>query len=98
MTLTELAEFLSDGLHPGFEVRERHLFWRQGPVSISIEPVSPSARDRGNWVFKAQSENPAVMTIDGADGFPRYYFSPTSLVLEVWAWLEARGLRARRNS
>ena len=43
-------------------------------------------------LFHAQSHDPAEITIDHADLFPRYYFSEVAFAIELDKWLEARGL------
>ena len=47
--------------------------------------------DRGRWLLNADSKDPTKITLDWADGFPRYYFEDECLLREMKAWLFARG-------
>ena len=58
-------------------------------VQVFFQRVSWTARDRGNWVFVANSTS-YLIDIDGADSFPRYYFDYECMLKEIQAWLEHR--------
>jgi hypothetical protein len=60
---------------------------------VSLEKRRPGC-DRGNFYAKVYPK-PGYefkIYIDGADGFPRYYFDETRAKLELEAWLSRRGL------
>ena len=69
-------------------------------IDLTIEDASSwiSARpvycDRGRFLWSVESTNTRRLTIDSADGFPRYYFTVDAAVLEICAWLDARKLIA----
>jgi hypothetical protein len=51
--------------------------------------------DRGNWYAKVDIHfDPKIpgTYIDGADGWPRYYFDLDRAKLELEAWINKRGL------
>ncbi len=67
-----------------------------GTLNIIVPPIKawiterPYYCDRGRWQLNAESTDPAKLTIDWADGFPRYYFHEDSLVMELATWLMTR--------
>lgn len=63
-------------------------------VRVCIEPVSPSARDRGRYVVKAASMD-WRHSIDESDCFPRYYFDWKRMLLELEAWFAQRDIKKR---
>lgn len=56
-----------------------------------VERIMPSANDRGNFKWFAESKDHVQLTIDGGDLFPRVFFKATTLVEEMYAWAERRG-------
>lgn len=64
-------------------------------VSIWVE-LRPTYCNRGTFLVNANSNDPARITIDWADGFPRYYFSAECCVSELLAWMAARELPESR--
>ena len=87
--LTTLAEALQAAGVP-FVDRGDFIDCQHGPVMMWIQ--RGRATDRGNWLFMAGSLDPTKVTIDEADGFPRYYFDDECCVKEVCAWIRARNL------
>lgn len=70
--------------HGGYlEIRGRE-------CSISLEP-RPVYCDRGNWIAKLDARGELALSIDWADGWPRYYFDLDRAKQEIQAWLEKRG-------
>lgn len=59
-----------------------------GPIRIWIK-ARPWYCDRGRWQLNAESDD-YRLCIDGADGFPRYYFDPECMVKEAAAWMDVR--------
>lgn len=57
---------------------------------ITFEP-RPHYCDRGNWIAKLFPEGMLALSIDEADGWPRYYFDKERGMREVEAWLVKRG-------
>jgi hypothetical protein len=57
---------------------------------ITLEP-RPHYCDRGNYIAKLFPTGLLAREIDGADGWPRYYFDETRAKLEIEAWLMKRG-------
>jgi hypothetical protein len=56
----------------------------------------PAYCDRGNWIVKAflkPGKTVVDLSIDSADGFPRYYFGTACCASEITMWLQARGQR-----
>lgn len=77
--------------------------WESGPHGtvtirgrdcvIEIEP-RPAYCDRGNFLARIEeipSCNRLVLFLDGADGWPRYYFDLERAKAECEAWLVKRG-------
>lgn len=58
--------------------------------SITIEP-RPVYCDRGNLIAKVFPTGSLAMSMDHADGWPRYYFDLDRAKLECEAWLVKRG-------
>lgn len=71
--------------YDGYCIASRGTF----PIHLWIS-TRPHYCDRGRWLVHAESSNPALLTIDWADGFPRYYFHTECLVKEVQSWLATR--------
>jgi len=59
------------------------------PFGVWIDRRPPHC-DRGRWLWHAESTDRRVATVDGADGFPRYFFDAGCLARELAAWLEVR--------
>jgi hypothetical protein len=61
---------------------------------ISIEKVSSSASDRGNFIVKANHRAEFIdkCYIDEYDCFPRYYFYLNTLLSEMCAFIQKRNL------
>lgn len=59
-----------------------------GPMHMWISP-RPHYCDRGRWLVHVESSDPIKLHIDGADGFPRYYYTVTALVTEVCSFMKA---------
>lgn len=59
-----------------------------GPLHLWISQ-RPHYCDRGRWLVHAESRNPVALSLDAADGFPRYYYQSTALVTEVMSFIEA---------
>jgi hypothetical protein len=57
----------------------------------------PPYCNRGRYLVNAQSEDPAAIEIDWADGFPRYYFGAEACASELLAWMAARALLPEAN-
>jgi hypothetical protein len=53
----------------------------------------PAYCDRGRFLWHCESKDSRILTIDHADGFPRYFFGAAALVNEMAAWCEARKQR-----
>jgi hypothetical protein len=51
----------------------------------------PHYCDRGNWLAQLFPSGKLALEIDGADGWPRYYFDEERAKLEIEAWLVKRG-------
>lgn len=76
--------------------------WRQGEYGewiisgreceIYLTPRQPYC-DRGNWLALLEPRGKLARDLDGADGWPRYYFDLERAKLEIEAWLEKRGQR-----
>lgn len=68
-------------------------FWRISGTSceIYLQP-RPVYCDRGNWVAHVEARPGSALArdLDGADGFPRYYFDLDHAKAEIEAWLEKR--------
>ena len=52
----------------------------------------PPYCDRGRFMWQVEPVSNEYLTIDWADGFPRYYFTVEAAELEIGAWLSARSL------
>lgn len=54
--------------------------------------LAPRARycDRGRWLATLDVWGELALSIDSADGWPRYYFDKARALAEIRAWLEAR--------
>lgn len=67
-----------------------------GTLFIELEPIKiwimrrPDYCDRGRWLVHAESTDPALLCIDSADGFPRYYFFDECLIQELTEWIRIR--------
>lgn len=48
--------------------------------------------DRGKIHWFVETHDSAEITIDHADGFPRYYFKAEAFAMELEAWLKERKL------
>lgn len=46
--------------------------------------------DRGRWLAHLEVRDPLKVHVDGADGWPRYYFDLERAKLEIECWLIAR--------
>ena len=59
---------------------------------ITIEKISPSASDRGNYIVKVfvHEDKKFDLWIDGADMWPHYYFDWGAMLLEIHEWLKRR--------
>lgn len=59
---------------------------------LYIEPRPPYC-DRGRFVVKVdvKAGHGTQLWMDGADGFPRYYFGVNEMLCEIEAWREAKG-------
>ncbi len=57
---------------------------------ITLEP-RPYYCDRGNYLAKLFPTGALFLSIDEADGWPRYYFHPEHAKSEINAWLKKRG-------
>jgi hypothetical protein len=57
---------------------------------ITIEELSATNYDRGNFIAKLFPRSPLNLSIDSADGWPRYYFDLERARLELEAWLKVR--------
>lgn len=64
------------------------LLSKSGKTSIEIQP-RPAYCDRGNYHTTIETTE---THIDGADGFPRYYFDLAVAKSETEAFLKKRGL------
>ena len=60
-------------------------------VTIYLER-RPYYCDRGRYGFWAESKVPDQLTIDWADGFPRYFFSLQRAFDEMHDWVQFRKL------
>jgi hypothetical protein len=67
-----------------------HLATHGRECEITLE-ARPSYCDRGNWIAKLHPEGKLAMSIDFADGWPRYYFDLDRAKLELEAWIRKRG-------
>ena len=89
------ARLLKAGLKPGLYGAEGRYYIELDSANIEVTiERRPAYCDRGRWLVQAVSQAPAALSIDFADGFPRYYFGDEALVSELLAWLKARGGRA----
>ena len=87
--LLQLAVDLIEAGLPA-KIDEYDTIWiKQGAISAWISQ-RPHYCDRGRWLVHAESTDPAILTIDAADGFPRYYFYNESLVREFGHWFALR--------
>lgn len=50
----------------------------------------PAYCDRGRWLARLEVTNGLALSIDYADGWPRYYFDRERAMLEIEAWLRNR--------
>lgn len=57
---------------------------------VSVEK-RPAHCDRGNYVAKVSTKDRTACHLDGADGWPRYFFSLATAREEIEAWLRKRG-------
>lgn len=70
---------------------------RYGWIEVDLESCSftvqkrPPYCDRGSYTWLCDSKDQRVLTIEEADGFPRYYFHVASLTMEMEAWCKVRG-------
>lgn len=60
-------------------------------AQISVE-LRPPYCNRGRFIVQADSYDERVISIDWADGFPRYYFGVEACASELLAWMRARNL------
>lgn len=58
---------------------------RQEDVKLYLYP-RPSYCDRGHWIGYVEG----IMSIDAADGFPRYYMDLDRAKDELYEWLQWR--------
>lgn len=58
---------------------------------ITIES-RPHYCDRGNFIVKVTPYGDLALSLDGQDGFPRYYFGVLACADEVHAWMQTRRL------
>ena len=56
---------------------------------VTIEP-RPHYCDRGNFIVKVTPHGDLALSLDWADGFPRYYFGPKACADEIYAWMSVR--------
>jgi len=66
--------------------------WHIDGLDCTIEIAArPAYCDRGNFTATIQVVgDPWRLSLDGADGWPRYYFDLDRAKLEVEAWLHKR--------
>lgn len=83
-----LALLSQEGL--AFREEDGYLQGEFPPLTVTVE-MRPVYCDRGRYVVKAWSGDPTALTVDMADGFPRYYFHPDCAAREIHEWLKARG-------
>lgn len=57
---------------------------------VSLEK-RPHYCDRGNFIAKITARGQLALDLDGADGWPRYYFDEARAKLEIEDWLKKRG-------
>jgi len=67
--------------------------WQEitGKECLIILERRPGYCDRGNFIAKLFPHGALELSIDEADGWPRYYFDEERAKLEVEAWLKKRG-------
>lgn len=51
----------------------------------------PGYCDRGRYQWHCESKDSRIITVDFADGFPRYFFGLDAMLSEMQAWCEKRG-------
>jgi hypothetical protein len=68
---------------------ERWLEINAGQALITIEP-RPIYCDRGNFLVHVDPRGDLALSLDGADGFPRYYFGVQACADEVHEWMRVR--------
>lgn len=76
---------VKDDVQPWLEIRGRE-------CSIFLMR-RPAHCDRGNWyaLVEPDPRSQLALSLDEADGFPRYYFDLDRAKLELEAWLKRRG-------
>lgn len=74
------------------ECGHQYVRFEQGEITLERLPWSVS--DRGWWRANVWPKEGSLLflSLDGADGFPRYYFDETRAKLEMEAWAKKRGL------
>lgn len=50
----------------------------------------PAYCDRGRWLARLEISDPVAIHIDGADGWPRYYFNLERAKAEIEEWIRFR--------
>lgn len=78
-----LAQILAAGLVPVEQLAGLH-------CCIELR-ARPAYCNRGNWIAGIAWFAP--LSIDAADGWPRYYFDRARAKAEIEAWLDKRGER-----
>lgn len=71
------------------QLSEKQEFTAEFENVIMWVKLRPPYCDRGRYLWNAESTSYKI-TIDHADGFPRYYFLIDSLVNEINAWIKKR--------
>ena len=68
-----------------------------GPLHLWIGQ-RPHYCDRGRWLVHVETRDPIALSLDAADGFPRYYYKDKSLVTEVVSFIEAHDKELQATS
>lgn len=82
-----MSNALDDILEAGRQL-VHHIDGRDCTIEIAARPAYCN---RGNFIATIECQNPRRLSLDGADGWPRYYFDLERAKLEVQAWMRKRG-------
>lgn len=95
-TAAEIKGIDTHGFDWKLEFEDREIIVELPETRIIIEKRNFYC-DRGRYGFWAESKNQEKVSIDFADGFPRYFFSLQRAFDEMNDWVEFRKLKQKQQ-